>query len=535
MNVFTRLKTALAPKVTVSSLPGGTMEFLKRWGKEPDVSQSALVNKYWGWIYSCALLSANRLASTPLRAYVSRGTGESVTKNFRARRVDRRKAAMLRHRVGKSLAHVYGAEDFEELDEHPILELFAKVNPQENGFELRELTGIMLDLTGNAYWYVERDKLGTPSALFCLRSQWVTIHPDEKQFVGKYSYGVDKGDQIELKPEQVIHFKYPNPRDPWYGIGPVQAAAYSVEHQEAREQFITATMRNMARPDLVVKYLEGELDPKERQLLEREWNNLFRGPKSAGKVKVTDFRYEIEKLGWNPQELRFHDGEEWLMKKICAAFPVPVGLIDTTQISRAPRSGMEGADLFMAQFNTLPRCIRMEQKINEQLCPMYDSRLFVAFDDPVPKDVARQQQEDQVRLNTYQTTVNEIRERDGLDPVEWGDLPLCPQGIAPLGSQPATDQWGNPIKPEGEVSPKKEEEVEEASEAFEKMIIKAVGEGVTMEVEGQYVHPDLAGIPIRLKPAMRNEHGRFDRRGVGRLRATGDEDRALRAVFGGKA
>jgi hypothetical protein len=200
MNIFTRMKSALTRRVNVASLPGGSIEFQKRWGKQPDVSQDALVQKYWGWVYSCAQLSAARLAATPLRAYVSRAPGESVTKNFRARKVNRHKAAMLKQRLGKSLDHVYGAEDFEELEEHPILELFAHVNKQENGFELRELTSVMLDLTGNAYWYVERDKLGVPSALFVLRSQWVTIHPDEKRFISHFTYGVDKMNEVEIEP-----------------------------------------------------------------------------------------------------------------------------------------------------------------------------------------------------------------------------------------------------------------------------------------------------------------------------------------------
>lgn len=537
MNIFAKMKAALFPRIVEGSLPGGTLEFFKRIGKPPDVSQAALVKTYWGWVQMCAHLSATRVAATPLKVYASRGRGEPSVKHFAARKVDRRKAAWLRRRVGKSLRHVAGSEDFEELEEHPLIDLLAQVNDFENGYELKEITGIMLDLTGNAYWYIERDKLGVPSKLFLLRSQWVEIVPDAKEFVAGYLYGADRigQDMIEIPPEQVIHFKYPNPQDPWYGAGPVQAAAYSVEGQRQRELFAIAVMANMARPDLIVKYVEGELDPAERGVLEREWNSMFQGPKRAGKVKVTDYRYEIEKVGWNPQELRFDQGEEWIMKKICGAFPVPIGLVDTTQISRAPRAGMEGADLFMAQFNTLPRCTRIEEKLNEKLCPMYDGRLFVAFDDPVPKDKAWQLQEDTQRLATYLTTVNEIRERDGEDPVPWGDVPLAPQGIAPLGStRPGPEnEAGIPEDENNGIAPAGPDGLPGGAFPFAKMIRKAAGSGVTLEVEGRYVHPSLAGVPIRLKPT-RNEGGRFDRLD-GRLHARSGEDRdALRRVFGGR-
>lgn len=664
--IASKAASRMFPRIIEASLPHGQLEWLKRFGKQPDISKEALVRKYWGWTYMCAQVSAARFASTPLKAYVARGKGQSVVKNFAAHKVDKAQSAWLRKRIGKSLPQVMGAEEFEELEEHPLLDLFEKVNDQENGFEMRELTCTMLDLTGDAYWYVERDNMGVPSKLFLLRSQWVRIVPDAKKFIGEFVYGENVfDDPVRFQPSEVIHFKYPNPTDPWYGMGPVQAAAYAIEGNEMREKFMIATMANMARPDIIVKYLEGELDPKERGLLEREWNAMFRGPQNAGKVKITDFRYEIDKVGWTPQELRFNEGEDWIMKKICGAFPVPIGLVDTSQISRAPRAGMEGADLFMAQFNTLPRCTRIEEKLNEQLCPMYDDRLFVAFDNPVPKDQKEQLNEDATKLGVCLTTINEIRKRDGDDPVEWGDTPIMLQQmqaqqslmpgaeggaeetIAPLGnSQPNGEQagadkkndaatglpapggssggasisvmkggpgsgsWEGPGDPRfahegstGDISlrydpstnthggkklvpgdlmkditgriwmldrnsgymleatlikdgkpsnrqasfsvdPTDKEAfldvhlmgrnywAEETSglnregELGHPRIGKALSDGMSIEVDGAYVSPQLAGIPLRI----RNERGRFDRRGVGRLRASRDAVESLKEV-----
>lgn len=515
------------------SLPSGTLEFFRELGKPPEVSQTALVRKYWGWVYSCVNSSAVRIASTPLKLYASRWTGQSKVSNFQTKAVDKKKVSWLRSRC-KDISRVAGAEDFEEIEEHPLLDMLQSVNDFENGFETWELTSSMLDLTGNAYWYVERDGMGTPSKMFLLRSQWVRIIPDAKTFVAGYRYGVDQmKDSVLFSPDEVIHFKYPNPLDPWYGFGPTQAAAYAIESAELRERFILATLRNMGRPDLVVKYMEGELDRAERIQLEREWNAMFQGPKNAGKVKVTDFRYEIDKLGWNPSELDFNRGEDWVMKKICAEFPVPIGLVDTSQISRAPRAGMEGADLFMAQFNTLPRCTRIEQKMNEKLCPMFDDRLFVAFENPVPKDSARQLNEDNVRLANYSITINELRKREGEEPVPWGDVPLVGMGIAPLGASTTPPGQGpaaglqSPEIPEGEIGqsggaiPVKEEDP----------TTKLEEKGYALTIEGSYLHPTLDGIPIRLSK-IRNEHGRFDAEGPDKLHGR-RSDQNVRLVMEG--
>lgn len=669
MNIFTRIKSAknaLFGQVVAASLPSGVMEWMARMGKEPDVSHAALVRKYWGWVYACSVLSATRFASTPLKVYASRAKGQSKVKNFAAKPVDRNKAKCLRERIGKSLDNVGGAEDFEELEEHPLIELLQTANEQENGYEVKELTQTMLDLTGNGYWMLERDKLGVPSKIFVLRSQWVIIQPDKKDFIKGYIYGCDGNrfgqDQLVIPPDQVIHFKYPNPYDPWYGLGPVQAAAYAIESQELREKFVLATMGNMARPDLIVKYLEGELDPRDRALLEREWNSMFKGVKNAGKVKVTDFRYEIDKVGWNPSELKFNEGEEWILRKICSAFPVPEGLIDSSTISKAPRAGMEGTELFMAQNNTQPRCTRFEEKLNEKLCPLYDERLFVAFDNPVPKDRVTQLNEDNQRLANGVITINEVRVREGMDEVEWGDKPLQIQQqeaqaeqaekdrqagaqqfdedgnpLPPLddaadsedgagGQKPASNDQANddsssgatgragggspfgkkkPVKKggagsghfghsgrPGEVGGSGDDGIDASADrdllSFSQDAARAIasgrfkirdytitgaaydtggyrwvqdfffrhgrqiqrtdgddktpwkvtviprgvksfGDGMTMEVDGQYVAPQLAGIPIRLKPRkVRNEYGRFDATGPDRIRVSRETVEALR-------
>lgn len=502
MNFLRRAWSRFLSRLISASMANGAEMFFRSYGKPPDTSYSSLVRKFWGWTYACAVVSANRVASTPLRVYASRARGEGRIRNFATRPVPKSEAMRLRAQI-KGVEHVQGAEDFVELEEHPLISLLQNVNEFENGFELLELTSIMQDLTGNAYWHVESDKAGVPTKIFLLRSQWMRIVPDVKQFVVGYRYGVETADNsgVFLPANEVIHFKYPNPADPWYGMGPVEAALYTIEGMQLREQFMIATLKNMARPDLIVKYLEGELDRAERQALEAEWNAALRGPMNAGRVKVSDHRYEIEKIGWSPQELKFNEGEEWIMKKICAAFPVPVGLIDTTQISRAPRSGMEGADLFMAQFNTLPRCVRIEQKLNEQLCPRYDARLFVAFDNPVPKDRAAQLQEDKIKLETFQMTINEIRKREGEAPVPWGDVPLVPANIAPLGDATSAEALNGREQRMILNDKAVKYSLGDGSTGGASRAVK--GEHAVLEVDGGYVHESLRGVPLVVRRRRR--------------------------------
>ena len=537
----------LFSKIAETSLPQGVLDFQHRYGKTPDVSQMALVKKYWGWNSACIHISATRFSSTPMRLYSSKSTGQSNVSNFPTKRVDKDRSRWIHSQLDKSLPNVAHAEEFEEIEEHPLLDLLTKPNDYDSGWELKELTQSMLDLTGNAYWMLERDKLGVPSRIFLLRSQWVRIIPDKDNFIEGFWYGYNNAwgtdTRLELMPEQVIWFKYPSPVDPWYGMGPTQMAAYALESEEMREKWINATLNNMARPDMVIKYLEGELDPQERMAVEREWNSLFKGSKNAGKVKVTDFRWEMEKIGWSPNEMDFNQGEEWIVKKIASVYPVPLGLLDTSQISRAPKAGMEGVDMFLAAYNTLPRCTRFEEKVNSALCPLYDERLFVAFDNPMHEDESAQNAEDDMRLKNQSITINEIRKRNGEDPVEWGDKPLVPSNIVTLGealaSSPGFGQDEGKPTPNDGTNPDEERSSgvasgdEEATDGGqqaptdkEEKILKALkAQNVEMEVEGEYIHPTLAGVPVKIR--VRNESGRFDRHSPEKIRGDRETFRLL--------
>ena len=140
MSILSRLKQAavaakrsMFSEITTTSLPNGVLEFQRRFGKAPDVSQAALVQRYWGWTYACVQLTAARFASTPLKLYAARGRGQSRVKNFATNPVDRKQQLWLRQRT-KSLANIAGAEDFEEITEHPLLDLLQNINDNENSY-----------------------------------------------------------------------------------------------------------------------------------------------------------------------------------------------------------------------------------------------------------------------------------------------------------------------------------------------------------------------------------------------------------------
>jgi hypothetical protein len=75
-----------------------------------------------------------------------------------------------------------------------------------------------------------------------------------------------------------------------------------------------------------------------------------------------------------------------------------------------------------------PRLQRRDQKLNEQLLPLYDptGRLFVASEDPVPVNFENNMKELELKLKYGVLSINEVRQAEGLDPVAWGNTPWLP-------------------------------------------------------------------------------------------------------------
>jgi len=80
-----------------------------------------------------------------------------------------------------------------------------------------------------------------------------------------------------------------------------------------------------------------------------------------------------------------------------------------------------------------PRLHRRDEKLNEQLVPLFDptGRLFLASEDPVPINRELSTKERELNLKYGVVTINEVRGEQGLPAVPWGDVPWLPLQWAP--------------------------------------------------------------------------------------------------------
>ena len=86
---------------------------------------------------------------------------------------------------------------------------------------------------------------------------------------------------------------------------------------------------------------------------------------------------------------------------------------------------MQAADHLHKTLAITPRLRRRDEKLNEQLVPLYDpsGRLFFHSPDPTPANQQFLLAQEQSDLKNGVRTINEVRASRGLAPVAWGDAP----------------------------------------------------------------------------------------------------------------
>lgn len=386
-----------------------------------------LIDLYDSWVYVCASKNANAVAAANIKLYTSRG---STKQKFivKTKTVDKVKLARF-DKMPHLQSYIRKAAEVVEVLEHPIYDVFKNVNPIANRFDLWDATELFLELTGNSYWYIPKNNLGVPDQIWNLPSQYMKIVSDKKSLIIGYVF--ERGTyKIPFEYDEIIHFKFTSPSNQLYGLGPLAAALQSVSYDKDIRQFDSTLMRNMGRPEAVIE-APTVIGPDVYERVKEEWRKNYSGSAKIGKTIILEQGLTYKPITFPPKDMNHVIGRKMNREEIAAIFGVPMSKLTTESVNLA--NAKIGETQY--QSDTIePRLRRIEEKLNERFCPMFDERLFLAFDSTVPEDIDFEMRDRTQRLSSYITTVNEEREKLGMEKVEWGDIPLASSSIVPLGS-----------------------------------------------------------------------------------------------------
>lgn len=304
-----------------------------------------------------------------------------------------------------------------EVERHPLERLLDAPNPYLSRFELFEQTVGLLELCGNAYWFLAGDGQGTPTEIWCLAPDRVTVVPDPTHYVRGYLYEID-GRRIPLEPQEVVHFKRWHPANDYYGLSALEAARLAIASDRAMATWNNNTFGEANGVPAGIVTIKEFVSDADFERLKREWRQSYGGPQRRTAF-LRGGGIEWQNIGLSHHELDFLQGREAHRDEILQVFGVPVGLVD----KNATEANATVAERQFIERTLYPKLVRIAQKITQELLPFWDGEHVAEFEDIRPTDT--QTRLDEIRTAYPVLSINEIRSRFyDLPPAVWGDLPV---------------------------------------------------------------------------------------------------------------
>ncbi len=326
------------------------------------------------------------------------------------------------------LYHTDG-EEKKEIRKHPLLDLLARPNPSHGGSEFIEHLFAFRMISGNVFVQaVGADSNEPPKELHILRPDRVTIVAGSGYFPKAYRYTVGDNykdfyvNQLNGK-SAILHIKNFHPLNDYYGLSPIESAAYSIDQHNQAAVWNQALLQNGARPSgaLVVNAENnGTLTDDQYNRIKAQMDEQFSGAINSGRPLLLEGGLDWKEMSISPKDMDFISGKHSSARDIALAFGVPPQLLgipgDNTYNNFAE------ARLALWESTIIPLLQNVTDTFNNWLSPMFGEGLKLDYDlDEVSALTPRREKMWAKVQKAEFMTINEKRQAIGLDSIEGGD------------------------------------------------------------------------------------------------------------------
>lgn len=338
--------------------------------------------------------------------------------------------------LSRPILKLYRTKDGQakELIDHPLRKLIDRMNPFWTRAQMWRQIETDLLWHGNAFMGLETLGGKAPTEIWRMRPDWMRVVPDRQHYIKGYLYQVD-GVDYSWKPEEVIHFRYANPLNEYWGLSPLTSARYAAELgidavRFNRNFFLNASTAATA---LVSKVA---ISKEQADDLQRRWEQAFVGISRAHRTAVLSPDLTVEKLSINQRDAEWLNAMKWSLADVARVYRVPEPLIGE---EKAVYKNIREAETAFWHECQIPELLWMEEILNAELVPLFsDSSLLLAFDvsmiEAIQADIAAVIEGHAKYLDRGVMTINEVRRKEKLgDDVPWGNVAWLPMNLMPMG------------------------------------------------------------------------------------------------------
>lgn len=241
---------------------------------------------------------------------------------------------------------------------HAVTDLLNHVNDQMSPVDLWQQWVVDMLLGGEEGWEFTRGGRGQYLEIFPRQPHTISIVPDKQQarYFQVAEYVIDDMGGLKpyaLPPEEMVLFKFFNPRNPWRGLAPVSAVRLAILIDTYAQVWAKLFFNKGARPDYAVISPEGTTR-SEREEMEIKLAAKFGGSDNWFRPVVLEKGVtDIKPLDFKPRDMEWLSQRQMARDEIGAIFGVPDEIMG---YGRDTYENFDTAHLVLWTLTILPLC-----------------------------------------------------------------------------------------------------------------------------------------------------------------------------------
>jgi len=309
---------------------------------------------------------------------------------------------------------------------HGFMTVWDMPNPFYTGEALRETVQQHLDLVGEGVMVLHKIG-GLVIEIWPVRPDRIRPIKHPTKFLTGYMYVSPDGEEVPLTLDQVIHLKYPNPADPYRGMGPVQTVLNDIDAARYSAEWNRNFFINGARPGGIIE-IDYRMEDKEFNEFIARWRQQHQGVANAHRVAVLENAKWVE-TNFSMTDMQFIELRNLPRELIREAFAFPKPMLGT--VDDVNRANSQAGKEILAENHTIPRLARWKSQINTFLLPQFANgkSLELDHDDPTPvnhEDVDRERNSQTAGVNKLVLSgyhPDDASDAMGLPRMRWVGIP----------------------------------------------------------------------------------------------------------------
>lgn len=323
--------------------------------------------------------------------------------------------------------------------------LHEQPNSWQTSFEFRELMMYWMLLRGNAYAYITAGARGV---------ELLPIDPDRidaeqlDNYRVLYKFYPDKNrgrtQPRILRQDQMLHLRFMS-EDGITGKSVIKHQRETLSGSIAMTEHGNRLFSNGATPGVVLS-TDQKLNKETVDRLRAQWEETHAGALNAHKTAVLESGLQATKLTMTSDDAQWLESRKFSRSEIAGILRIPPHMVG--DLERSTFSNIEHQGLEFVVHSLRPWLVRWEQALQRDL--IKNSELFARFnvDGLVRGDLKSRYEAYAIGRNWGWLSVNDIRDREDMNPVEEGDEYLRPLNMEPIGEM----EPGNPEEEDDAVS-----------------------------------------------------------------------------------